>query len=96
MITETITAFFVAITLNGEEVTRVGPLMDGGTCVTYRQTIDNDIRDGFNGATRYGQSGDMWGVGGGAIFRYNDYDLACVSVTFDMETNEVLNEVYTW
>lgn len=88
------TFFFVAITLDGEEITRVGPFIDGGTCVGYQQTIDNDISNAFSGPARYGQSADKWGVGGGAIFRYSNYDLPCVSVTFDTETNEIIREVY--
>lgn len=89
-----ITMFYVAITLAGEELTRVGPFFDGGACFEFSRTIDRDIERAFNDTTQYGITGDMWDVGGGAILRYNDYELPCVSVTRNMETGEILYEHY--
>jgi hypothetical protein len=73
-----ITSFFVAIFINGVEITRVGPFADAVSCHMMKDIIDTDITFGFDYQTTYGITADMWGVGGGAIIRYQDYHLTCV------------------
>jgi len=91
---KTTVAFFVAISLNGEEVTRVGPLTSPYECEVMQRDISSDIENSFKTSTPYGIGGDLWGIGGGAIFRFKDYDFSCVRLVVDMKTSEVLEERY--
>lgn len=94
MLMKTATAFFVAIFLNGEEVTRVGPFTDAYGCETMQRDIENDVRHSFEHTTPYGIGGDIWGIGGGAIFRFKDYEFPCMIVRVNIKTGEVLSEKY--
>lgn len=75
--TGTFTVFALVLTLGGTEVTQMGPF-DAGSCFETRKDITVDLARGYS---PHGMAFDN--VGGGAIYRLSDYELTCVSKTYE-------------
>lgn len=71
------------ISLGGTGITTIDMQMDNTGCARLERQVDTDIARGFETTNTYGMIGDMWGAGGGAIFRASDYETTCVDITFD-------------
>jgi hypothetical protein len=68
----------VSLSINGTEVTQIGPMSDWISCEDMRKTVQTSVENSFKTETTYGVSVDAWGIGGGAIMRYSDYKFECV------------------
>lgn len=80
-----LSVFFVFIMVNDVYVTDIGPFVDYSSCLNLEQTIKVDITKSMKIDFPYGMSTDKWGIGNGAIYRINDYDIECKQMTIPLE-----------
>lgn len=76
---ETLTAFFVSITIAGVPVSEVGPLPDGGSCEEMKRVIIADYERSFEVNHPFGYDASQWGIN--AIVLMDDHEFACVRRT---------------
>ena len=87
----TTTIFFVAISISGVDVTRIGPYADGSHCHDMQTIIRRDIARSFETTGRYGINADAWGLN--TIVMFDDYAINCGSTVYNNETGEVVSEM---
>jgi hypothetical protein len=67
----------VFIVVSNVYVTQVGPFFDYSSCSSMEQIIKKDIAESMENDFPYGMSMDKWDIGHGAIYRLQDYYIAC-------------------
>ncbi len=71
------------MSVNGTEITRVGPYGDYASCEMMEKTVRTLVEKSFATDSTYGVSFDKWNVGGGAIIRFSDYDFKCTKIELE-------------
>lgn len=69
--------FVVFILVSEIKVTEVGPFLDYGSCSDLEKVITEDVTRSMQLDFPFGMVMDKWGIGNGAIYRLQDYDIAC-------------------